>query len=111
MVAGMLLLTNCASWGLGKGKGEGTGPVQPPASRVASASASASALATAIATGVERHIITVVQWGGMPAVAARAHKQVVTKITLHHQGENFAPGKDPRQYLRNLQTWSRNNRL
>ena len=25
-----------------------------------------------------------------------------------HQGEPFKPGTDPRHYLRNLQTWSRN---
>ncbi|MFK3739322.1 peptidoglycan recognition protein family protein [Massilia sp. TN1-12] len=56
---------------------------------------------------VGRAIVPVRDWGGTPVDAARARKQVVTHITLHHQGEPFAPGTDPRQYLRNLQAWSR----
>ncbi len=56
---------------------------------------------------VERRIIPVTQWGGTPADAALARKHEITHITLHHQGEPFPVGKDPVQYLRNLQTWSR----
>jgi hypothetical protein len=56
---------------------------------------------------VERQIVSVAQWGGTPADAAQARKQQITHITLHHQGEPFPQGKDPIQYLRNLQTWSR----
>ncbi len=56
---------------------------------------------------VERAIVPVQDWGGTPADAARARPQAITHITLHHQGEPFAPGTDPRQYLRNLQSWSR----
>ena len=39
---------------------------------------------------------------------APARRHAITHITLHHQGEPFTPGTDPRHYLRNLQTWSRN---
>jgi hypothetical protein len=56
---------------------------------------------------VGRAIVPVSDWGGTPADAARAMPQVITHITLHHQGEPFKPGTDPRQYLRNLQAWSR----
>jgi hypothetical protein len=56
---------------------------------------------------VGRGIVPVQDWGGTPADAARARTQVITHITLHHQGEPFKPGTDPRRYLRNLQTWSR----
>jgi hypothetical protein len=56
---------------------------------------------------VEEQIISVQQWGGTPAVDSLAKKHSITHITLHHQGEPFPKGKDPIQYLRNLQSWSR----
>lgn len=56
---------------------------------------------------VESEIISVKQWGGTPAIDSLAKKQTITHITLHHQGEPFPKGKDPQQYLRNLQNWSR----
>jgi len=56
---------------------------------------------------VERSIVPVATWGGTPADATQAHRHTITHITLHHQGEPFRPGTDPRQYLRKLQTWSR----
>jgi hypothetical protein len=56
---------------------------------------------------VERSIVPVPAWGGTPADANQAHRQTITHITLHHQGEPFKPGTDPQQYLRNLQNWSR----
>jgi hypothetical protein len=59
---------------------------------------------------VERSIVPVAAWGGTPADPAQAHRQAITHITLHHQGEPFRPGTDPRQYLRNLQSWSRNTK-
>lgn len=59
---------------------------------------------------VERGIVPVAAWGGTPADPAQAHRQTITNITLHHQGEPFRPGTDPRQYLRKLQTWSRNTK-
>lgn len=55
----------------------------------------------------ENKIITAKQWGAIPAIDSLAKKHVIKKITLHHQGEPFPEGKDPIQYLRNLQSWSR----
>lgn len=59
---------------------------------------------------VEQEIVPVSAWGGTPADAAQARRQTITHITLHHQGEPYTAGTDPRQYLRNLQTWSRNTK-
>jgi hypothetical protein len=59
---------------------------------------------------VEHSIVSVSAWGGTPADPAMVRKQTITHITLHHQGEPFPQGKDPVQYLRNLQTWSRNTK-
>lgn len=61
-------------------------------------------------SAVERRIVAVADWGGTPADPALARKQAITHITLHHQGEPFPVGKDPVQYLRKLQTWSRGTR-
>ena len=58
----------------------------------------------------ESRIVTVRQWGGTPANESLARQHTVTRITLHHQGEAFPRGRDPAQYLRNLQTWSRDTR-
>lgn len=55
-------------------------------------------------------IVPVSDWGGTPADAGRARRHEITDITLHHQGEPFKPGTDVRQYLRNLQAWSRNTK-
>ncbi len=56
---------------------------------------------------VEEQIMSAQQWGGTPAIDSLAKKHSITHITLHHQGEPFPKGKDPIQYLRNLQSWSR----
>lgn len=69
------------------------------------ASSSAQTLAE-----VEKSIVPVSSWGGSPADPAQAHRHSITHITLHHQGEPYKPGTDPRQYLRKLQTWSRNTK-
>lgn len=61
-------------------------------------------------TVAELPVVAVADWGGTPADATRARRHAITHITLHHQGEPFKPGTDPRQYLRNLQTWSRNTK-
>jgi hypothetical protein len=68
--------------------------------------ASASSFAQTLLE-VEQSIVPVSAWGGTPADPAQAHRQTISHITLHHQGEPFKPGTDPQQYLRNLQTWSR----
>lgn len=56
---------------------------------------------------VQNEIMTAQQWGGTSAIDSLAKKHTITHITLHHQGEPFPKGKDPIQYLRNLQSWSR----
>jgi len=55
-------------------------------------------------------VMSVEQWGGTPADPAKARRQTISHITLHHQGETYPVGKDPIAYLRNLQTWSRNTK-
>lgn len=58
-------------------------------------------------------IVSVAEWGGTPLTSeqrAKARPHVPTLITLHHGGVAFLRDKDPAQYLRNLQTWSRNTR-
>lgn len=59
---------------------------------------------------VEPRIVSVAQWGGTAADASRAKLHVPTRITLHHGGETFPRSRDPREYLRSLQSWSRNDR-
>ena len=58
----------------------------------------------------EPAVVPVAAWGGTPADPAKARRHTITHITLHHQGEPFKAGTDPRQYLRNLQSWSRNTK-
>lgn len=53
----------------------------------------------------ESIIVTQEAWGGVAADAGRTHQ--IQSITLHHEGESFPPGKDPIDYLRTLQKWSR----
>jgi hypothetical protein len=57
-------------------------------------------------------VVTIEEWGGvrvdLTKTAARAH--VPNRITLHHGGVAFLRDRDPMQYLRNLQTWSRGTR-
>jgi N-acetylmuramoyl-L-alanine amidase len=62
-------------------------------------------------------IIKVEDWGGTRMSMSDSQRQRATtkahtprKITLHHGGVAFLRDKDPQQYLRNLQTWSRNTR-
>lgn len=55
----------------------------------------------------ENKIITSEQWGGSPAIDSLAKKHTITRITLHHQGETYPEGRDPKEYLRALQSWSR----
>jgi hypothetical protein len=55
-------------------------------------------------------VVPVADWGGTPADPGKARRHTITHITLHHQGEPYKAGTDPRQYLRNLQTWSRNTK-
>ncbi len=51
-------------------------------------------------------LISVDTWGGS-ASATPLQPQRIERITLHHQGETWAPEADPAAYLRRLQQWSR----
>ncbi len=57
------------------------------------------------------NIITVEQWGGTRSNTSATKKHVPVQITLHHGGVAFLRDKDPQQYLRNLQSWSRGTRM
>ncbi|HEX9253144.1 MAG TPA: exo-beta-N-acetylmuramidase NamZ domain-containing protein, partial [Ignavibacteriaceae bacterium] len=54
-------------------------------------------------------VITRAEWGWTPLDRALP-QQTITKITIHHGGEEFAEDKDVIQYLRNLQSWSRSEK-
>ncbi len=56
-------------------------------------------------------IVSVEQWGGTRSDVSTVKKHVPTQITLHHGGVAFLRDKDPQQYLRNLQSWSRGTRM
>ena len=60
--------------------------------------------------GVAPEIVRVAQWGGTPANEALARRHVISDITLHHQGLAFPRDKDPQQYVRDLQFWSRQSK-
>lgn len=48
-------------------------------------------------------------WGGTPDTGAhRTHE--IHYITLHHGGTPFTREKEPKEYLRNLQSWSRSEK-
>ncbi len=71
---------------------------------------------TAIAprdSAFEAAIVTRAQWGSVPLSAAAdavPRRQTITHITLHHGGVAFAKDRDVRQYLRDLQAWSRRDK-
>jgi hypothetical protein len=49
------------------------------------------------------------QWGWQAGEQTLPH-HTINKITIHHGGEDFAVDKDPVQYLRGLQRWSRSEK-
>lgn len=51
-------------------------------------------------------IVGVAAWGGSTAPSAE-EPQVISHVTLHHQGEIWKDGSDVQAYLRRLQQWSR----
>jgi hypothetical protein len=59
------------------------------------------------------NIVSVEEWGGVRATTdiqrkAASHRPHQIKwITLHHGGVIMAPERDPKEYLLNLQKWSR----
>lgn len=60
-----------------------------------------------LAHDMQTNLIRVAQWGGTPADAVLAKLHTITRITLHHQGQTFPIERDPAEYLRSLQAWSR----
>lgn len=54
-------------------------------------------------------IILQKDWGGT-AEKHKADFHRIEKITLHHGGVEFKEDKDPQEYLRNLQNWSRSEK-
>ena len=46
------------------------------------------------------------EWGWQPGEATLPQHKI-SKITIHHGGEEFAKDKNPVQYLRNFQSWCR----
>lgn len=59
---------------------------------------------------IENLIVPQSQWGGSYAPHARGQLHTIRHITLHHGGVAFLRDRDPQQYLRNLQSWSRTDR-
>jgi len=66
---------------------------------------------TAAPTFAPPKIMSVEDWGGSRTTATTGKKHVPQFITLHHGGVAFLRDKDPKQYLRNLQSWSRGTRM
>jgi uncharacterized protein YceK len=61
-------------------------------------------------SSTEPSIARVTQWGGTAADETLAQPHTINRITLHHQGVAFPRERDPQQYLRDLQTWSRKSK-
>jgi len=54
-------------------------------------------------------IITVEEWGGTQ-YEDTGSKHKPKMLTLHHGGTDWLDGRDPKEYLRDLQQWSRNEK-
>ncbi|MDH3253018.1 MAG: peptidoglycan recognition protein family protein [Ignavibacteria bacterium] len=78
LVAGLVLVAGCSS-----APDRGSSPYPPE-------------------LGVVMHA----QWGWEPIEGDHATHRI-SRITIHHGGEDFPPEKDPVEYLRHLQSWSR----
>ncbi|MER3523559.1 MAG: N-acetylmuramoyl-L-alanine amidase [Ignavibacteria bacterium] len=57
----------------------------------------------------ELHIVVREAWGWQPSDRSISEHDI-DKITLHHGGEDVPPGKDPQEFLRDFQQWSRNEK-
>ncbi len=60
--------------------------------------------------GIEARVVPASAWGSVPAEPGSMRPHAVTRITLHHGGVAYARGRDPAEYLRALQAWSRRDR-
>ncbi len=54
----------------------------------------------------EFNIVRRAEWGWKSSDALLP-EHTITKITIHHGGDTFSDDRDPREYLRALQNWSR----
>jgi hypothetical protein len=54
-------------------------------------------------------IVTREQWG-WKAIEGDHRTHQISRITIHHGGEDFPEDKDPIEYLRHLQEWSRSEK-
>ena len=54
-------------------------------------------------------VVSRADWGWIPLDRVLPQHSI-SKITIHHGGEEFAEDKDMIQYLRNLQSWSRSEK-
>jgi hypothetical protein len=61
------------------------------------------------AAGDAPRVVSASEWGGIERSGGLPH-QTITYLTVHHQGEHWAPDKDVPAYLRRLQQWSRNTK-
>ncbi len=48
------------------------------------------------------------EWNAIDSLVPKNH--TIKKITIHHGGETFAPDKEMKKYLINLQSWSRRDK-
>lgn len=85
-------------------------PPAPAFAMIVTALALSGCAAVASRSPTEPNIVRVSQWGGTTADETLAQAHVINRITLHHQGVAFPRERDPRQYLRDLQTWSRESK-
>ena len=54
-------------------------------------------------------LINRAEWGSTDSLV-ESYKHTISYITIHHGGEIYEDEKDTYEYLKNLQTWSRNDR-
>jgi hypothetical protein len=50
-------------------------------------------------------IVTREQWGSQPQPIPASRRQVVQYITIHHAGVDWKAGRDPAEFVKNMQAW------
>ena len=55
------------------------------------------------------NIIFQKEWGGSENQTTN-ESHIIDRITLHHGGVEFTSNKDPVEYMKNLQSWSRSEK-
>ncbi len=54
-------------------------------------------------------IVSVAEWEGLP-VEQKYESHAISSLTIHHGGEDFNKDRDIKEYLQNLQSWSRSEK-